>query len=51
MYEVPLGDGGGLILTTLVNGFELNFGVFRSVECMLYLSFWTEFVYVVAFGV
>ena len=45
-------DGEVFILTTLVIGSELNFGVFRSdwiseiFECMFWLIFWTEFGFV-----
>ena len=47
-----------MILTKLVNGCELNFGIFRSVwisemlECMvLFYLFWTEFGFCDVYGV
>ena len=48
------GDGEVIILTTLVNGCVLNFGVFRSVRISeilrvhFSLSFWAEFAFVVS---
>ena len=44
----------GLILTTLVNGCELNFGIFRSgwiskiLSVCFSLYFWAEFAFVVS---
>ena len=43
-------DGEVFILTTLVNGCELNFGVFRSVWISEIFIFRTEFALVVAYG-